>query len=134
MGGCIAQAFAAEYPQRVSALRARWRPTTWYGPAAPEEWRKRAEKAAEGGFAAMLPFQLPRLRSAIEFSHFSSRRNENKVKRVFLANDLACYQAACAFLGSVDLRSRIPALNAGDGLSVAEAARLLCRWPRPCIS
>ena len=60
MGGCIAQAFAAEYPQRVSALGL-IDTTTWYGPAAPEEWRKRAEKAAEGGFAAMLPFRAASL-------------------------------------------------------------------------
>jgi 3-oxoadipate enol-lactonase len=59
MGGCVAQAFAAEFADRARGL-ALIDTTAWYGPTAQEDWRKRAAKAAEEGFRTMLPFQLSR--------------------------------------------------------------------------
>src|SRR5947209_7843390 len=117
MGGCVAQAFAVEHPQRAEAL-ALIDTTAWYGPDAPDEWRKRAEKAAETGFAAMLPFQLTRW-----FSDRFRTSHANKIEevsRVFLANDLGCYQASCALLGNVDLRSSISSLQMPVSVIVGE--------------
>ena len=113
MGGCVAQAFAAEYPARTLGLGL-IDTTAWYGPTAKEDWRKRAEKAAEDGFAAMLPFQLTRWFSD---AYLAARPPEiDEATRVFLANDMACYQASCGLLGSADLRSAISVVaRACDG-------------------
>src|SRR5579862_2092786 len=44
MGGCVAQAFAAAYPQRVQGLGL-IDTTAWYGPTAIKDWKGRADKA-----------------------------------------------------------------------------------------
>src|ERR1700744_5040472 len=59
MGGCVAQAFAGVYPDRVTAL-AVIDSTAWYGPTAPKDWRDRAATAATKGLAAMSAFQATR--------------------------------------------------------------------------
>ncbi len=41
MGGCIAQAFAALYPERATAI-CLIDTTAWYGADAPRQWRERA--------------------------------------------------------------------------------------------
>src|SRR5438445_5977139 len=43
MGGCVAQAFAAAYPERVRGL-ALIDTTAWYGPAAPQVSKPRDRK------------------------------------------------------------------------------------------
>ena len=102
MGGCVAQAFAAAYPGRAKGL-VLVDTTAWYGAEAPQQWRARAAKAAEDGFAAMMPFQLDRW-----FSE-SFRKSDAAAAqaRVFQANDMACYQAACVMLGDADLRGAL---------------------------
>jgi 3-oxoadipate enol-lactonase len=102
MGGCVAQSFGAKFPERTHRL-ALIDTTAWYGSDAPEDWRKRSVKAAETGFAAMLPFQLTRWFS--DGFRTSGSPEVRSVTEVFLANDMACYQASCAMLGGVDLRN-----------------------------
>src|SRR5271154_4528001 len=102
MGGCVAQSFAAAYPQRARALGL-IDTTAWYGPTAPADWTARAAKAAADGFAAMLPFQVTRWFSDGFIAGHADA--VNAATQAFLANDLACYQASCAMLGNMDLRS-----------------------------
>ena len=101
MGGCVAQAFAAAYPQRVQGLGL-IDTTAWYGPTAPKDWKGRADKAAEGGLPSMAEFQLSRWFSDGFRQEHPDRANE--MMRIFLANDVACYQATCEMLGKADLR------------------------------
>ncbi len=117
MGGCVAQAFASAYPHRAQAL-ALIDTTAWYGPNAPADWSKRAAKAAEAGFAAMLPFQLSRwFGDGFSKSHID---RVEAVSRVFLANELACYQSSCTMLGSEDLRGAIRSLPMPVSVIVGE--------------
>jgi 3-oxoadipate enol-lactonase len=117
MGGCVAQAFACDYPGRASGL-ALIDTTAWYGHSAQEDWSQRAAKAAETGFAAMLPFQLVRWFS----DNFRATRAAMlaEMSRVFLANDIACYQGACSLLGSADLRSELGSLRISVSVIVGE--------------
>ena len=104
MGGCVAQAFAAKYPERVRAL-ALIDTTAWYGADAPEEWRKRAATAKRDGLASMAAFQTTRW--------FGDRfRTEQGARvaaamEVFKANDVGCYAATCEMLGDADLRGAL---------------------------
>jgi 3-oxoadipate enol-lactonase len=105
MGGCVAQAFAASYPDRVRGLGL-IDTTAWYGPNAPTEWRKRAETALSQGLSGLAEFQTTRW-----FSDVFREANPDVVQRtidIFLANDLDCYAATCAMLGAADLRSHLP--------------------------
>jgi 3-oxoadipate enol-lactonase len=101
MGGCIAQAFAGVYPDRVEGL-AVIDSTAWYGPTAPKDWRDRAATAVTKGFEAMSAFQATRWVSD------AFRETRLEVIRanmdVFLANDVDCYRATCEMLGDADLR------------------------------
>ena len=117
MGGCVAQSFASAYPERAEAL-ALIDTTAWYGPTATDDWTKRATKADEDGFASMLPFQLSRW-----FGNGFLKSRVDRIEalsRVFLANDLACYQSSCALLGSADLRGEISALRLPVSVVVGE--------------
>jgi len=101
MGGCIAQAFAGVYPDRVEAL-AVIDSTAWYGPTAPKDWRDRAATAAAKGFEAMSAFQATRwISDAFRETHPEVIRANIDV---FLANDVDCYRATCEMLGDADLR------------------------------
>jgi len=101
MGGCIAQAFAGVYPDRVEAL-AVIDSTAWYGPTAPKDWRDRAATAAAKGFEAMSAFQATRwVSDAFRETHPEVIRANIDV---FLANDVDCYRATCEMLGDADLR------------------------------
>lgn len=117
MGGCVAQAFASRYPNRASGL-ALIDTTAWYGPGAQEEWGQRAAKAAGAGLGAMLPFQLTRWFS--DNYHAAHADIEAALSRVFLANDMACYQATCSLLGSADLRGAIGSLRMPVSVIVGE--------------
>jgi 3-oxoadipate enol-lactonase len=101
MGGCIAQAFAGVYPDRVQGL-AVMDSTAWYGPTAPKDWRERAGTAVTKGLAALSAFQATRWVS----DGFREARPEvvRKHMDVFLANDVDCYRATCEMLGDADLR------------------------------
>ena len=99
MGGNIAQAFAAEYPQRTAALGL-IDTTAWYGADAPARLKKRADTARAKGMRGMIDFQLTRW-----FSDEFCRRHPDVLKRttdIFAANDLDCYAASCELLGAAD--------------------------------
>jgi 3-oxoadipate enol-lactonase len=105
MGGCIAQAFAAAYPGRTNGLGL-IDTTAWYGPNAPDEWRKRADKALAEGLSGLAEFQTTRW-----FSDAFREANPEVVQetlRIFLGNDLPCYAATCAMLGAAELRPFLP--------------------------
>jgi 3-oxoadipate enol-lactonase len=108
MGGCVAQAFAAAYPDRTNGIGL-IDTTAWYGPNAPEEWRKRADKALAEGLSGLAEFQTTRW-----FSDGFREANPEIVQealRIFLGNDLQCYAATCAMLGDADLRPHLPNLK-----------------------
>jgi 3-oxoadipate enol-lactonase len=117
IGGCVAQAFAAEFAERARAL-ALMDTTAWYGPTAPEDWRKRAAITAEQGFRAMLPFQLSRwFGDDFRAAHADLA---DALADVFLANDVACYQDSCALLGNADLRGVISSFRIPVSVIVGE--------------
>jgi 3-oxoadipate enol-lactonase len=117
MGGCVAQAFAALYPDRTPAL-ALIDTTAWYGPTAPQDWRERAQMAATKGFQALSEFQATRWVSD------TFRQAHPEVLRakldVFLANDIDCYKATCEMLGDADLRHDQPAMRMPTSVIVGE--------------
>ena len=117
MGGCVTQAFAAAYPGRAQALGL-IDTTAWYGPTAAADWGQRAANAAESGFAGMVAFQVTRWFS----DNFRAANPDlvNALSRVFLANDMACYQASCAMMGELDLRAALPSLRMPVSISVGE--------------
>jgi 3-oxoadipate enol-lactonase len=59
MGGTVAIAFAAAYPDRVQGL-ALFDTTCWYGPEAPAQWAERAQKAVDEGMKSLVGFQKTR--------------------------------------------------------------------------
>ncbi len=117
MGGCVAQAFAGAYPERTQAVGL-IDTTAWYGPSAQTDWSQRAERAAEAGFAAMIPFQISRWFS----DNFVTTHADvvEAASRVFLANDVACYQASCTMLGEADLRGFLGAPRMPASIIVGE--------------
>jgi 3-oxoadipate enol-lactonase len=104
MGGCVAQAFAAAYPQRVRGL-ALIDTTAWYGPTAPKDWKARGARPAQEGFPSMVEFQLSRWFS--DGFRRSHPQVAEEITQIFLANTPACYQAACEMLGNADLRAAL---------------------------
>ncbi len=104
MGGCVAQAFAAAYPQRVRAL-ALIDTTAWYGPTAPKDWKARGVRPAQEGFPSMVEFQLSRWFS--DGFRKSHPEIAEEMTQIFLANSAACYQATCEMLGNADLRNAV---------------------------
>jgi 3-oxoadipate enol-lactonase len=117
MGGCVAQAFAAKYPDRVSAL-ALIDTTAWYGADAPEEWRKRAATAKRDGLASMAPFQTTRW-----FGDKFRAENAERVTAamgVFIANDIDCYVSTCEMLGDADLRGALSSYKMPVAIAVGE--------------
>src|SRR5690348_4929141 len=117
MGGCVAQAFAAAYPQRVRGL-ALIDTTAWYGPTAPKDWKARGERPAAEGFPSMIEFQLSRW-----FSDDFRRAHPEiaaQTKQIFLANTAECYQAACEMLGNADMRAALPGFRMPVSVIVGE--------------
>jgi 3-oxoadipate enol-lactonase len=117
MGGCVAQAFAAAYPQRVRGL-ALIDTTAWYGPAAPKDWKARGARPAVEGFPSMIEFQLSRWFSD-DFRRAHPEIAE-QTKQVFLANTAECYQASCEMLGNADLRAALPGFRMPVSIIVGE--------------
>lgn len=117
MGGCVAQAFAGAYPDRVQAL-ALIDTTAWYGPTAPKDWRERAATAATKGFQALSAFQATRwVSDAFREAHPQLIRAN---LAVFLANDIDCYTATCEMLGDADLRHYQSSLRMPTSVIVGE--------------
>ena len=117
MGGNIAQAFAAAYPQRTSALGL-IDTTAWYGADAPTKFKERADTARANGMRGMIDFQLTRW-----FSDSFRATHPEVLRRtfdVFVANDLDCYAAACELLGAADTRAALATLNMPVAVVVGE--------------
>jgi 3-oxoadipate enol-lactonase len=117
MGGCVAQAFAAEHPSRVTAL-ALVDTTAWYGDDAPKTWSERAAAAQSKGLAALVDFQITRWFG--DSFRATQPQLVQAVTRVFLANDVSCYASSCMLLGAADLRSKLPAFRMPAAIIVGE--------------
>lgn len=100
MGGTVTLAFAARHPSLVSGLGL-IDTTASYGPAAPEAWEERGQKARAEGLASLTPFQQTRW-----FSDTFREANPDLVDQsiaVFCANDVDAYVETCRMLGRADL-------------------------------
>lgn len=117
MGGCIAQAFAARYPERTAGA-CFIDTTAWYGAEAPKQWRERAATGRTQGLGALIDFQVTRWFS----DGFRAARPDavDPLKAIFLANDIDCYQATCEMLGDADLRPLLPAIKAPVAIVVGD--------------
>ena len=117
MGGCVSQAFAAKYPERTQSA-CLIDTTAWYGPEAPKQWRERAATARAKGMGALIDFQVTRW-----FTDDFRARNARTIAqltKVFLANDVSCYEATCAMLGNDDLRPLLHSIVAPTAIVVGE--------------
>ncbi len=117
MGGNVAQAFAAEYPQRVTGLGL-IDTTAWYGADAPAKFKERAETARAKGMRGMIDFQLTRW-----FSDDFRDKHPDVLKRTFdtfVANDLDCYAASCELLGAADSRAALGSFTMPVAIVVGE--------------
>jgi 3-oxoadipate enol-lactonase len=105
MGGCIALAFAAAYPEQVAALGL-IDTTAWYGPNAAQQWEERGQKGLNEGLASLVEFQKSRWLS----DAFRAQHPEvvDDAVAVFLANDPKAYLETCRMLGAVDKRDALP--------------------------
>jgi 3-oxoadipate enol-lactonase len=105
MGGCIALAFAAAYPDKVAGLGL-IDTTAWYGPDAPRQWEERGQKGLHEGMASLVEFQKSRW---VSDSFLAQHRGVvDAAVAVFLANDVHAYLETCRMLGAVDLRGALP--------------------------
>ena len=115
MGGCVAQAFAANYPDRTQAA-CLIDTTAWYGAEAPKQWRERAATAEAKGMGALIDFQVTRwFTDGFRATHADA---VNALIKVFLANDVRCYLRTCEMLGNEDLRPLLAAIKAPTAVVV----------------
>lgn len=117
MGGCVALAFAARHPARLSGLGL-VDTTAYYGPAAVEDWEARATKALENGMGALVDFQKTRW-----FSDTFRATHPEQVDAaiaVFVANDLDAYAETCRMLGRSDQRGVLPRIAVPVEIVVGE--------------
>jgi 3-oxoadipate enol-lactonase len=117
MGGMVALAFAAIYPERTAALGL-IDTTAWYGPDAAKNWAERAGKALREGLGSLIEFQTTRW-----FGDGFRAEHPEVIKRcvdVFLHNDVAAYGEACRMLGRADMRSALPRLKMPTAVVVGE--------------
>jgi 3-oxoadipate enol-lactonase len=117
MGGNVAQALGGLYPERAAGLGL-IDTTACYGAEASVQWRQRAITARTQGLGSMVDFQAARWFS----DAFRAERPDlvSAATRVFLANDLDCYAAACGMLGNADLRPYLPAFRMPVSVVVGE--------------
>jgi 3-oxoadipate enol-lactonase len=117
MGGNVAQAFAAEYPQRTTALGL-IDTTAWYGTDAPAKFKERAETARAKGMRGMIDFQLTRWFSdGFRASHPAVMQ---RTFDTFVATDLDCYAASCDMLGAADTRAALASFEMPVTIVVGE--------------
>ncbi|KAB2784179.1 alpha/beta fold hydrolase [Brucella anthropi] len=117
MGGCVAQAFAANHPKRTAAL-ALIDTTAWYGPTALQDWDERAKKARADGFASMAQFQTTRW-----FGDAYRDRHPDIVQRymtTFSGNDIDAYASTCKMMGTLDLRVASSTIKVPTAVIVGE--------------
>jgi 3-oxoadipate enol-lactonase len=117
MGGNVAQAFAAEYPTRVSAMGL-IDTTAWYGTDAAAKFKERADVARTKGLRSMIDFQLTRWFS----DGFRAAHPEvlERTTNIFVANDVDCYAASCGLLGAADTRAQLGSFNMRTAVVVGE--------------
>lgn len=117
MGGCVALAFAASYPQLVTALGL-VDTTAWYGVEALRQWAERAERALKAGLGGLIDFQVTRwFGDGFRAGHPDIVRQSVEI---FLRNDLPAYAASCRMLGACDLRAVLPTIAAPTAVLVGE--------------
>jgi 3-oxoadipate enol-lactonase len=117
MGGCIALAFAANYPARTSALGL-IDTTAWYGAEAPAQWAERGTRAATAGMSALVEFQTTRW-----FGDTFRAKHPDVVEEcvdVFLRNDVQAYVETCKMLGAADLRAALPGMTMPAAIVVGD--------------
>ncbi len=117
MGGCVSQAFAARYPNRVTGLGL-IDTTASYGPAAQPAWEERGQKAVAGGMEALLDFQLsrwvtPEFREAMPPSL-------TQAVATFTANAPATFLEVCRMLGRADTNAVLPTISVPTAIVVGE--------------
>jgi 3-oxoadipate enol-lactonase len=117
MGGNVAQAFAAEFPQRTAALGL-IDTTAWYGADAAAKFKERADAARSKGLRGLIDFQLTRWFS----DGFRANHREvlTRTTDVFVANDVDCYAASCELLGAADTRAKLANFNMPTAIVVGE--------------
>ena len=117
MGGCVALQFAADYPERASALGL-IDTSAWYGETAVKDWDGRAERALKEGLAGLIDFQVTRWFS----DAFRSAHPEivQQCVDTFLRNDLTAYAATCRMLGAFDGRAALQRLRLPTAVVVGE--------------
>lgn len=117
MGGCVALAFAAAYPERATAIGL-IDTTAWYGAEAPKAWEERAQKAIGDGLKSMVNFQTTRW-----FSDAFRAGNPpvmGKAVETFLRNDVKAYAEACRMLGACDMRAALAGFRMPAAVIVGE--------------
>ena len=117
MGGNVAQTFAAEHPERVSALGL-IDTTAWYGVDAAAKFKERADAARTNGLRSLIGFQLTRWFS----DGFRASHPEvlERTTNIFAANDVECYAASCGLLGAADARAQLGFFKMPTAIVVGE--------------
>ena len=117
MGGCIAIAFAAAYPEKLDGLGL-VDTTAWYGATAPQDWEDRARKSLDEGLKSLVGFQATRWFS----DGFRQAHPDilNAAMAVFLANDIPAYAETCRMLGRCDKRAALPSIKVPTCIMVGE--------------
>ena len=115
MGGCVAQAFAAKYPERTQGA-CLIDTTAWYGAGAPAKWRERAATAKAQGVGALIDFQVTRWFT--DAFRATNPKTINALTKVFLANNVRCYERTCEMLGTEDLRPLLASIKAPTAVVV----------------
>lgn len=117
MGGCVTLEFVLAYSEMVDGVGL-IDTTAWYGVDAPAEWAERAQRAQRDGLASLIPYQWNRwFTDAFRAAHPEALA---RYQRIFLANDVAAYQAACAMLGAFDARATLAAITVPAEIVVGE--------------
>jgi len=108
MGGCIALAFAAAYPDYVSGLGL-IDTTAWYGEKAQQQWEERGQKGFQEGMKSLIAFQKSRwVSDAFCVDH---PEVVDAAVATFLATEPHSYLETCRMLGAADMRTALPAFN-----------------------
>src|SRR6516162_3109165 len=115
MGGCIALAFAAAYPQRAAGLGL-FDTTAWYD--APDKWEERARTAETKGLDALVEFQTTRWFT----DAFRASRKDvlDASVAVFLANTAQAYAETCRMLGACNMTAALPRLKMPVRIAVGD--------------
>jgi 3-oxoadipate enol-lactonase len=115
MGGCVALAFAAAYPELAAGLGLFDTTAAYHS---PDKWEERALTAETRGLEAMVEFQTTRWFT----DDFRASRKDvvRAAVAVFLANPPRCYAQACRMLGSFDIAHALPRLGMPARIAVGE--------------